>query len=210
MKKAFLLAAVMMLTPRVAEGQWDDPHMTLGIGTSFVAGAPHRPRPRTDDDVSGAGDSSPGFHVRGGIGWDLRSWMAAGLELSYNRLATRRVTYNCFRDPGGGGTGTCYPAAGVDEVLATTLLLRAGLPTSLAPYVVVGAGAGYFRLTADEAFEDDPTLNDVGLFRPIAKGGLGISWDAGMFAVEAEATLNVSFGRGGGAHYVPITVAIRR
>ena len=175
-------------------------------GVSILTGTPHRPRPPEDNPLTGASGPEQGFHLRGAVERSISPQLTAGLEASYNRLTTSIMTLNCIKDPGSDSTGTCFPAAGSDEMLALHATLRAENSWKVAPFVTAGVGAGVFRLMVDEPFEESETLEDRVGVRPSARVGTGFSYYAGDHRIWLEGSFNFTIGRGGGTHHIPVVL----
>ena len=187
----------------------DDRRWSVGAGASILTGTPHRPRPPEGDGLTGASGPEQGFHVRAGVEQRIRPWLYAGLEASYNRLTTSVRTFNCISDVGSDSTGTCYPAAGEDELLAGLATVRAHTRWPLAPFATIGFGAGAYGLRVDEPFEDSPDLEDRTGVRPVTRIGVGLSHEvADGYRLSLEAGLNATLGRHGGTHHIPVVLSV--
>lgn len=204
-----ICALLLSATPVAAQDADGDMHRwSIGAGVSVITGTPHRPRPRAGDGLTGAAGPEQGMHLRASLERHLAPWLLAGGELSYNRLTTSTMTFNCLPDIGSDATGTCYPAAGVDEATAVLATMRAEWPGSWGPFATIGAGAAAFRLTVDEPFEENPNLEDQLSVRPAVRAGIGVTGHFMRVRLSLEASFNASLGRGGGTHHIPVTSSV--
>ena len=94
---ALLTIALLLLAEPARAQQTPKPsRWSAAAGVSIMTGTPHRPRPESAGELTGAAGPEHGFHVRAGYERRLTPGLLAGGELSYNRLTTSEMTLNCL------------------------------------------------------------------------------------------------------------------
>jgi hypothetical protein len=191
--RTFLIALAMggVFSAAKASAQTPVRPFTLGIaaGPTFVTGE--------DRDFY-----RTGFHVQGSVGVPIPGFsMGLRADAMYHRIGGRNRSTQTF--PGGPDT----LLIGDLSLLGFTanVQLYTGTPTSLVrPYVIAGAGA--YRIENKAVLDGQPataTATKIGV-----TGGVGITVNALVTRLFAEARVHNVFAEGGSARVYPLTVGL--